>query len=201
MTEVYEAFTATGARDKAGTILYAMGWTQHTVGVQNIRAMSIIQLLLGNMGIPGGGINALRGESNVQGSTDHCLLFNIWPGYLPAPTADLATLSQYQAAKIPANANPRSANWWQHGPKYMTSLLKAMFGDAATLDNDFGYTWMPKLDKGRSYAWLDIFDRMHRGEIKGLFAWGQNPACSGAQLQQDPPGPGQAGLAGHGQPL
>ncbi|MCG2765833.1 MAG: formate dehydrogenase-N subunit alpha [Desulfarculaceae bacterium] len=180
LTQVYEAFTATGARDKAGTIMYAMGWTQHTVGVQNIRAMSIIQLLLGNMGIPGGGINALRGESNVQGSTDHCLLFHIWPGYLPVPTADLATLGQYQSAKTPANANPRSANWWQYGPKYMTSLLKAMFGDAAVLDNDFGYGWMPKLDKGRTYAWLDIFDRMHRGEIKGLFAWGQNPACSGA---------------------
>jgi len=180
LAQVYKAFTATGARNKAGTILYAMGWTQHTVGVQNIRAMAIIQLLLGNMGLPGGGINALRGESNVQGSTDHCLLFNIWPGYMPAPTGDLTTLGQYQTSKIPPNANPRSANWWQYGPKYMTSLLKAMFGDAAAIENNFGYGWLPKLDKGQTYAWLDIFDRMHRSEIKGLFAWGQNPACSGA---------------------
>ena len=71
--------------DKAGTIMYAMGWTQHTVGTQNIRTMAIIQLLLGNMGIAGGGVNALRGESNVQGSTDHCLLLHIWPGYLKTP--------------------------------------------------------------------------------------------------------------------
>ena len=82
---IYKTYAATGARGKAGTIMYAMGWTQHTVGVQNIRAMAIIQLLLGNMGVAGGGVNALRGESNVQGSTDHCLLWHIWPGYLRTP--------------------------------------------------------------------------------------------------------------------
>ena len=87
---LYKAYTATGKADKAGTILYAMGWTQHTVGVQNIRAMSIIQLLLGNMGVAGGGVNALRGESNVQGSTDQALLFHIIPGYLPTPRANQA---------------------------------------------------------------------------------------------------------------
>ncbi len=184
LEQVYQAFAATGARDKAGTILYAMGWTQHTVGVQNIRAMSIIQLLLGNMGLPGGGINALRGESNVQGSTDHCLLYHIWPGYLPAPTDNLATLGQYAQANTPKSADPRSPNWWQNGPKYAVSLLKAMFGDAAAPENDFGYAWLPKLDKGQSYAWLEIFDRMHRGEMKGLFAWGQNPACSGANANK-----------------
>ena len=93
---MYEAYSSTGVKDKAGTILYAMGWTQHTVGVQNIRAMSIIQTLLGNMGIAGGGVNALRGESNVQGSTDQALLFHILPGYLGAPTASLATLGGLQ---------------------------------------------------------------------------------------------------------
>ena len=91
LEKVYKAYCATGAPGKAGTVLYAMGWTQHTVGVQNIRAMSIIQSLLGNMGIAGGGINALRGESNVQGSTDQGLLFHILPGYLPAPRAQWAT--------------------------------------------------------------------------------------------------------------
>ena len=85
LMRVYEAFTATGASSLAGTVMYAMGWTQHSKGVQNIRAMSIIQLLLGNMGLAGGGINALRGESNVQGSTDHALLFGNWPGYLKVP--------------------------------------------------------------------------------------------------------------------
>ena len=95
LEKVYKAYAATGAPDKAGTILYAMGWTQHTVGVQNIRAMAIIQDLLGNMGVAGGGINALRGESNVQGSTDHGLLFHIWPGYLPTPNALWTTLADY----------------------------------------------------------------------------------------------------------
>ena len=82
LIKLYEAYAATGKSDKAGTIMYAMGWTQHTVGVQNIRSMAMIQLLLGNIGIAGGGVNALRGESNVQGSTDHCLLYHILPGYL-----------------------------------------------------------------------------------------------------------------------
>ena len=85
----------TGVRDKAGTIMYAMGWTQHTVGVQNIRTMSIIQLLLGNMGIAGGGVNALRGESNVQGSTDQALLFHILPGYLRMPVATQQSFEDY----------------------------------------------------------------------------------------------------------
>ncbi len=84
---LYETYAATGKSNKAGTIMYAMGWTQHTVGVQNIRSMAMIQLLLGNIGIAGGGVNALRGESNVQGSTDHCLLYHILPGYLKTPKA------------------------------------------------------------------------------------------------------------------
>ncbi len=93
--EVYKAYAATGATDKAGTIMYAMGWTQHTVGVQNIRTMSIIQLLLANMGVAGGGVNALRGESNVQGSTDAGLLYHILPGYLAAPATNWPKLEDY----------------------------------------------------------------------------------------------------------
>ncbi len=95
---MYEAYAATGTKDKAGTIMYAMGWTQHTVGVQNIRAMCIAQLLLGNMGIAGGGVNALRGESNVQGSTDHAMLFHILPGYLKAPLGHPGDLGSVQYA-------------------------------------------------------------------------------------------------------
>jgi formate dehydrogenase major subunit len=180
LVEVYELYSATGVPDKAGTVMYAMGWTQHTVGVQNIRAMSIIQLLLGNMGIAGGGVNALRGESNVQGSTDQGLLFHILPGYNPVPTASLPTLADYNNKFTPKSADPMSVNWWQNRPKYMTSFLKSMYGDAAKPENDFGYGWMPKLDDGKSYSWLDIFDKMYEGKIKGFFAWGQNPACSGA---------------------
>jgi len=181
---VYEMYSTTGQKGKAGTIMYAMGWTQHTVGVQNIRTMAIIQLLLGNMGVAGGGVNALRGESNVQGSTDHCILFHIWPGYLATPSTKWPTLADYLKRR-PKSKDPLSANWWQNEPKYMVSLLKSYFGDRATKANDFGYNWMPKLDAGVSYSWLDLFDAVYRAEIKGLFAWGQNPAGSGANANKN----------------
>jgi len=180
LVKVYEMYSETGKKGQAGTIMYAMGWTQHTVGVQNIRTMAIIQLLLGNMGVAGGGVNALRGESNVQGSTDHCILYHIWPGYLQTPKASQASLSDYNAKYTPKTNDPLSANWWENYPKYSVSLLKSFFGSKATTANDFGYNWLPKLDDGGSYTWLDIFDEMYKGNFKGFFAWGQNPACSGA---------------------
>ncbi len=180
LLKVYEMYSSTGTKDRAGTIMYAMGWTQHTVGVQNIRAMAIIQLLLGNIGIAGGGVNALRGESNVQGSTDHCILFHIWPGYLKTPKSSQVTLSDYNKAYTPSANDPKSANWWSNYPKYSVSLLKSFFGDKATKENDFGYSWTPKLDDGQNCSWLNLFDSMYEGNIKGFFAWGQNPACSGA---------------------
>jgi formate dehydrogenase major subunit len=180
LLSVYQTFAATGGRGKAGTILYAMGWTQHTTGTQTIRAMAIIQQLLGNMGVAGGGVNALRGESNVQGSTDHCLLWHIWPGYLKTPRASDTDLAAYNARWTPASSDPLSANWWQHYPRYSVSLLKSFFGEAATAGNDFGYSWLPKVDDGKGYSWFDIFDAMYRKEVKGFFAWGMNPACSGS---------------------
>ena len=179
LEKVYKAYGSTGAPDKAGTVLYAMGWTQHTVGVQNIRAMSIIQALLSNMGIAGGGVNALRGESNVQGSTDAGLLFHIWPAYLPNPQAHLATLADYNKT-TPASKDPRSVNWWKNRPKYVASFLKSTFGEKATKENDFGYSWMPKLDQGQDASWLNLFDEMYKGTFTGFFAWGMNPACSSA---------------------
>jgi formate dehydrogenase major subunit len=171
LLKIYQAFTATGAPDKVATIMYAMGWTQHTYGTQNIRAAAIIQLLLGNVGRAGGGINALRGESNVQGSTDHCLLFHILPGYLKPPT--------------PKSSDPKSANWWQHYPKYAVSLFKWMYGDNGTPENDFGYQWMPKLADGGNYSWLSLFEAMYADQIKGFFAWGQNPAVGGANANMN----------------
>ena len=180
LLQVYKTYGATGKPGKAATIMYAMGWTQHTVGVQNIRSMSIIQLLLGNIGVAGGGVNALRGESNVQGSTDQCLLFHILPGYLPMPPASIDSVDAYNAKFTPKSNDPRSANWWQNRPKYVVSLLKSYFGDKATAANGFGYGWLPKIDDGKTYSWLDIFDEMYAGKIRGFFAWGQNPACSGA---------------------
>ncbi len=179
LEEIYRTYAATGATGKAGTIMYAMGWTQHTHGTQNIRTMAIIQLLLGNMGVAGGGVNALRGESNVQGSTDHCLLWHIWPGYLATPSTKWPKLADYLDRRAKSN-DPLSANWWQNEPKYMVSTLKSFFGDAATAKNDFGYDWVPKVDTGTAYSWLDLFDAMYDGKIKGFFAWGQNPACSGS---------------------
>ena len=180
LLEIYKTYSATGARGKAGTIMYAMGWTQHTTGVQNIRTMAIIQLLLGNMGVAGGGVNALRGESNVQGSTDHCLLWHIWPGYLKTPRASNVSLAAYNGKWTPTSKDPLSANWWQNYPKYSVSMLKSFFGDKATAANDFGYDWLPKVDDGKDYSWLSLFDEMYKGTFKGFFAWGQNPACSGA---------------------
>lgn len=180
LKRVWEPYSTTGAVDKTGTIMYAMGWTQHTVGTQNIRMMAMIQLLLGNMGRPGGGVNALRGESNVQGSTDHCLLFHIWPGYLKTPRSSNVSLGAYNKKWTPKSNDPLSANWWGNYPKYSVSFLKSMFGGAATRENDFGYSWLPKLDDGTAYSWLDLFDEMYKGNIKGFFAWGQNPAGSGA---------------------
>jgi formate dehydrogenase major subunit len=180
LLEVYRLYASTGKPNKAGTELYAMGWTQHTIGTQNIRTMCIIQLLLGNMGIAGGGINALRGESNVQGSTDHGLLFHILPGYLPAPTASLADLPAYIEKYTPKTKDPRSVNWWSNRGKYITSYLKAIYGNKAQKENDFGYAWLPKLDEGMNASWLMLFDQMLKGKFEGFFAWGQNPACSGA---------------------
>ncbi|MCG8686667.1 MAG: formate dehydrogenase-N subunit alpha, partial [Desulfobacterales bacterium] len=180
LLEVYKTYAATGARGKAGTIMYAMGWTQHTVGTQIIRTMAMIQLLLGNMGVAGGGVNALRGESNVQGSTDHCLLWHIWPGYLKTPRSSNNSLAAYNKKWTPVSKDPMSANWWQNYPKYSVSLLKSFFGDSAKKSNDFGYDWLPKVDDGKGYSWFDLFDSMYKEEMNGFFAWGQNPACSGS---------------------
>jgi formate dehydrogenase major subunit len=174
LLRVYEAFSATGKPDKAGTVMYALGWTQHTVGVQNIRSAAIIQLLLGNIGIPGGGINALRGEPNVQGSTDHAILYHILPGYMATPMVEWETLDDYNKANTPVSNDPLSANWWQNKPKYMASLLKGWYGEKGTPENGFGYAYMPRLEKGVDYSYMQLFDRMYRGEIEGGFILGLN---------------------------
>ena len=176
LEEFYKAYSATGAPDKSGTSMYAMGWTQHSVGVQIIRTMAMIQLLLGNIGVAGGGVNALRGESNVQGSTDQALLFHIIPAYMPTPRANLDSLEAYNAT-TPKSADPKSANWWQNRPKYIASLLKAMYPNQ---DPATSYNYLPKLDAGQNCSWLVLFDHMLQGKFKGYFAWGQNPAGCGA---------------------
>lgn len=178
LLKVYQEYGATGAKDKAGTECYALGWTHHTTGSQIIRTMSIIQLLLGNMGVCGGGINALRGEPNVQGSTDHAILYNILPGYLKMPSGPLDTLSKYIEKYTTKSTDPQSANWYQNYPKYTVSFLKAMWGDKGVAENEFGYSWLPKMDDGKHYSLMHLFDKMYEGKIKGLFAYGTNPAVS-----------------------
>ena len=183
--EVCRVYAATGKKGKAGTIMYAMGTTQHTYGTQNIRAYAILQLLLGNMGIAGGGINALRGTSNVQGSTDMCLLSHILPGYLGVPKEGDAGLEAYLKRVRPSTINPqglggdKSSNWWSNYKKYIVSLLKAWYGDAAIKSNDFCFHYLPKCDPRVNYTHIGMFEAMGRGKIKGLWCWGQNPASGG----------------------
>jgi formate dehydrogenase major subunit len=180
LMKVYEAYGSTGAPNRVGTMMYAMGWTQHTYGTQVIRTGAILQLLLGNIGRAGGGVNALRGESNVQGSTDHCILFHILPGYLKPPVASDTSLQVHLDRVLGgfATNDPKSASWWLNYPKYFVSLLKAWYMDNATEENEFGYQWLPKLDG--AYSWLAMFEAMNQGKIKGMTAWGQNPVVGGA---------------------
>jgi len=179
--KVAQTFAETGKPGKAGTILYAMGQTQHTVGSQNVRAMAILQLLLGNIGVAGGGVNALRGESNVQGSTDMGLLFHTLTGYLPTPTAkDHPTLKAYLEARVKAAGK----SYWQNTPKFMVSLLKAWWGDAAKPENDFCYDYLPKLPSG-DFSWISLFHAIYEGKIKGLWIMGQNPAVSGPNVRME----------------
>ena len=174
---VAKAFCATGRPDKSGTILYAMGITQSTHGSQNVRAVALLQMLLGNIGIAGGGVNALRGESNVQGSTDYGLLFHILPGYLKSPEFDNVDLAAYNGKWTPKSNDPKSANWWGNTPKYITSLLKAWYGENATKENDFCYGYLPK--RMGNYSYVKIMEMMAKGEIEGLVCMGMNPAMGG----------------------
>jgi formate dehydrogenase major subunit len=140
--EVCRAWTENSGRERTTALVYSVGWTQHSVGVQYIRTGAILQLLLGNMGRPGGGVMALRGHASIQGSTDIPTLFNILPGYLPMPNPDQhATLTDY----VDSIRNPGSKGFWSKADAYMVSLLKAYWGDAATAANDWGYDWLPRL--------------------------------------------------------
>jgi len=187
--EICQTYAATGKTGKSGTIMYAMGTTQHTCGTQNIRSYAILQLLLGNIGVTGGGINALRGEHNVQGSTDMCLLAHILPGYLGMISSTDKTLADYIARVTPKSKDPLSANWWQNTPKYIVSLLKAWYGDAATKETDFAFNLMPKAtgNPNANYSHIALFEAMSQGVIKGLLCCGQNPAVGGpnSNLERD----------------
>jgi formate dehydrogenase-N alpha subunit len=173
--QVYDIFTATYKPDKSAVVMYAMGTTQHTHGSQNVRAFAMIQLLLGNIGVMGGGVAALRGESNVQGSTDHAALYHILPGYLKAPNASQQSLQKYLEDTTPKSNDPKSANWWGNTPKYAVSLLKAWWQD---IPQDQSYLYLPKNQDGVNYSIIPLYGAMASGKIKGLFCWGMNPAVS-----------------------
>ena len=149
-----------------------MGWTQHTVGVQNIRAFTIVQLLLGNMGMAGGGVNALRGEGNVQGSTDHGILFHILTGYLPTPTASLASLKDYIDKFTPTTKEPKSVNWWGNRGKYITSYLKATLWRPRDEGERFRLFLAPETGRGNAGVVAppvrqDVSWRNSRGSLPG----------------------------------
>jgi formate dehydrogenase major subunit len=168
--QVAEVYTSCSGAEKTGAICYAVGWTQHSKGVQIIRAAAILQLLLGNTGRPGGGVMALRGHATIQGSTDVPTLYDILPGYLPMPffEIDSRTLEAY------LKKHTSQSGWWHNFDKYAISLLKAWYGKAATAENEFGFHFLPRVtgDHSEFGYWLDMAD----GKLEGLFVMGQNPA-------------------------
>ena len=159
---------------KTMTSMYALGWTQHSKGAQNIRGMAMLQLILGNIGVRGGGMNALRGHSNIQGLTDIGLMSNLIPGYLNIPTEKEADWTTYMSTRGFKPIVPNQTSYWQNYPKFMVSFLKAMWGDAATAENDWAYHYLPKLDVP-SYDAMRMFELMNHGRVNLYFCQGFNP--------------------------
>ena len=165
---------ATSAADKAMTSMYALGWTQHSKGSQNIRTMAMLQLILGNIGVRGGGMNALRGHSNIQGLTDLGLMSELMPGYLNMPQETEPDLKTYLSTRQYKPLRPNQTSYWQNYPKFFVSLQKALFGAVATAQNDWAYDYIPKLDRP-SFDVLQTFELMHQGKLTGYFCQGFNP--------------------------
>ncbi|KFI33153.1 formate dehydrogenase [Haematobacter missouriensis] len=159
---------------KTMTSMYALGWTQHAKGSQNIRGMAMLQLILGNIGVRGGGMNALRGHSNIQGLTDIGLMSHLLPGYLNMPTEKEADLATYMSTRGFKPLRPGQTSYWQNYRKFFVSLMKSMYGDAATAENEWGYQWLPKLDVP-SYDILRMFELMNDGRVNIYFCQGFNP--------------------------
>jgi formate dehydrogenase major subunit len=178
--DLFTSIRKDGDMKKAGTIIYAVGWTQHSSGTQTIRGAAILQLLLGNVGRAGGGVNALRGHSNIQGATDMAGIFDLLPGYLKVPTPADKGFKAYLERITPKPSKPGpwdSFNYWSNTPKFAVSLLKAFYGDASTKANDWAFHYLPKVD--RKYSWAEIWDDMYRGKVKGLLAFGMNGVSIG----------------------
>jgi formate dehydrogenase major subunit len=174
--KICEMIAECSAKDRVMTILYALGWTQHTQGSQMIRTAAMVQLLLGNVGMAGGGLNALRGHSNIQGLTDLGLLTNLLPGYMTLPSEKEVDYKAYIEKRTPKPMRPNQLNYWSNYPKFHVSLMKAWFGNAATRENNWCFDWLPKLDK--SHDVLQVFEDMHNGKINGYICQGFNPLAS-----------------------
>ena len=175
-----------GDMKKAATIIYAVGWTQHTYGSQIIRTAAILQLLLGNVGRAGGGVNALRGHSNIQGATDMAGIYDNLPGYLKVPAPADTDFAAYIKRTTPTSSKPSewdSYNYWSNTPQFAVSFLKAMYGDAATADNDWAFHYLPKID--RNYSWTQLWDSMYRGHVKGMLSFGMNGVAIGPDSQKN----------------
>ena len=178
--EMADIICSTGRADRVGTIMYAVGWTMHTVGSQIIRTAAILQLLLGNIGRPGGGINALRGHANVQGATDHAIVAALLPGYLKVPLPQQATLADHLGDSTPEPLVPDAVNYWANYSKFLVSQLKSWFGDHATSATDFAYDHLPKQVKDST--WLSMWDRAHQGNLEGFVTLGFNPLLAGPDV-------------------
>jgi formate dehydrogenase major subunit len=182
-TRAAELITSTYTPDRVGTIMYALGWTHHSHSVQLIHAAAMLQLLLGNIGRPGGGLNALRGHANIQGGTDCGMAYHNLPGYIAIPKGDHQTLDAFLEAVTPAPLRPQSTNFWANTDRFAVSQLKAFYGAAATRANQFGYDYHPKLPLGpggyENWSWAYIFDHMYRGDVEGFFSFGMNPVNNG----------------------
>ena len=184
--DLYTSVRKDGDMKKVSTVIYAVGWTQHSNGTQVIRAACVLQLLMGNVGRAGGGVNALRGHSNIQGATDMAGIFDILPGYLKMPSPADKDLKTFLTRTTPTPSKPgdwESFNYWSNTPKFMVSFLKAMYGPAATKENDFAFAWLPKID--RNYSWVQNWNDMYEGKVKGVFAFGMNGVMIGPDSKKN----------------
>jgi formate dehydrogenase major subunit len=186
VADLFTSIRKDGDMQKVATIIYAVGWTQHSSGTQTIRTAAMLQLLLGNVGRAGGGVNALRGHSNIQGATDMAGIFDNLPGYLKVPVPADTDFKTYIERITPKPSKPRvweSFNYWSNTPKFAVSLLKAMYGDVATKQNDWAFHYLPKVD--RNYSWTYIWDNMYNGIVKGIFAFGMNGVAIGPDSKKN----------------
>jgi formate dehydrogenase major subunit len=174
--EVCKLIASTSTPTRVMTIMYALGWTQHSIGSQIIRTGAMVQLLLGNIGVAGGGMNALRGHSNIQGLTDLGLMADLLPGYLSMPRENEQDYEQYIAKRTQKPLRPNQMSYWQNYSKFHVSLMKAWWGDAATKENNWGYDYISKLDK--PYDMLAAYQLMVDGKMNGYVCQGFNPLAS-----------------------